>query len=175
MKYISFFLIVIMVGIAPAHGAGKPGVGRKEPPPRPFRYNPEGKRNPFQPPAVWLKKEAVVDQTVDAGPKRPPRKKQYLEAFQLDSLRLVAILFSLPGQPAVAMVQDPEGKGHIIRVDDYIGTNEGRISQISDGEIEIVEPLKGRRMASPNRTITLRLHREEEENGKSPISRPIGR
>jgi Tfp pilus assembly protein PilP len=128
----------------------------QEPPP--YIYQAEGKRDPFQVPhgMVSQQESGVLK---DSGEYIPVRVKEYLEKFQLDSLKLVAILFQIEGQKSAAMVQDPEGRGHLVRVGRYIGVNEGRISRISDGEITIVEPTLQQK--NKFRTITLRLHKKD--------------
>jgi type IV pilus assembly protein PilP len=124
----------------------------------PYIYEAEGRRNPFQIPPGMVGKESGVE-LLSPQEIRPVRQKEYLERFQLDSLELVAILFRIRGQGAAAMVQDPEGKGHLVRVGHYLGVNEGKISRITDGEVTIIESLPGRRKKL--RTITLRLHKKD--------------
>jgi type IV pilus assembly protein PilP len=141
-----FALLLPIVGLA------------EENEPAPFIYDSKGKRDPFKVPlGVGLKdgSEALAE----FGEIKPIRVPDYLEQFQLDSLKLVAILFQIEGQNTAAMFRDPEGKGHMVRVGQYIGVNAGRINQINDGEVVIVEPVSG-----PNkktRTITLRLHKKD--------------
>ncbi|MBF0379672.1 MAG: pilus assembly protein PilP [Magnetococcales bacterium] len=126
----------------------------------PYIYNAEGKRNPFQvPKGIGLRPEERVPKKGEIA--KPVRIREYLEQFQLDSLKLVAILFHIEGQQAAAMVRDPEGKGHMIHVGQYIGVNEGRISDISDGTVTIVEPTPA--LIKKERTITLRLHKKDEK------------
>lgn len=131
-------------------------------------YHAEGKRDPFYPPEAWLARAfpdtpATLGETMDKTPGKIVRKKEFLETFQLDSIKLVAILFKVEGATPVAMVEDPEGRGHLIRAGNHIGVHEGQVSQIRDGEIIIVEPLPGRHDTTTTRTITLRLHQEQEQ------------
>jgi type IV pilus assembly protein PilP len=124
----------------------------------PYIYNSKGKRNPFQiPKGIGLRPGEVIP--LANGEIKPVRIPEYLEQFQLDSLKLVAILFHVEGQQSAAMVRDPEGKGHLIYVGQYIGVNEGQISQISDGEVTIIEPTPA--LINKARTITLRLHKKD--------------
>ncbi len=127
-----------------------------------FVYRAQGKRDPFQPPVA-----AVPDESANPRPQKNRREKEFLESFQLDSLKLVAILFDAEAQgwapsnrDLVAMVEDPDGIGHIIRVGSYMGVNEGRVVRIRDGEVVIEEPA-----TKPNdstRTTTLPWHKTEE-------------
>ncbi|MBF0193904.1 MAG: pilus assembly protein PilP [Magnetococcales bacterium] len=124
----------------------------------PYIYKAEGKRNPFQiPMGIGMRPDEAS--TTASGELKPVRIPEYLEQFQLDSLKLVAILFHIEGQQSAAMVRDPEGKGHLIYVGQYIGVNEGQITQISDGEVTIVEPTPA--LTNKVRTITLRLHKKD--------------
>ncbi|MBF0339708.1 MAG: pilus assembly protein PilP [Magnetococcales bacterium] len=122
-------------------------------------YRLQGKRNPFQPPAGTEKNPPAETAGSDA-PKLPARFKEPLEAFQLDSLKLVAILRSTSGWEPAAMVKDPQGRGHLIRVGFRIGMREGVITSIEDGVVTIREP-----SPSPTgepRNITLRLQEEKK-------------
>ncbi|MBF0446211.1 MAG: pilus assembly protein PilP [Magnetococcales bacterium] len=124
----------------------------------PYIYEAQGKRDPFQiPMGIGMRPEE--ESTLLGVEKKPVRVPEYLEQFQLDSLKLVAILFHIEGQQSAAMVRDPEGKGHLIHVGQYIGVNEGQISQISDGEVTIIEPTP--KLTNKARTITLRLHNKD--------------
>ncbi|MEO5348336.1 MAG: pilus assembly protein PilP [Magnetococcus sp. YQC-3] len=126
-----------------------------------FIYDAQNRRDPFRPPA------AVV--LPDGQQKRnDARVKEFLESLQLDSLKLVAIILkgneqspaSAGGGP-IAMVEDPDGTGHLVRVGSYIGVNEGRIIQIRDGEV-IIEESSPPGEPTPTHTITLQLHKAEE-------------
>ena len=65
------------------------------------------------------------------------RKLELLEAFDLGLLKLVAT-FSMGGE-RVAMVEDTQGKGHIVRRGNYMGKNSGRIEKLTDDTIFLVE------------------------------------
>lgn len=165
-------LLLIMVLISTPKALAKPLTQEKSEPPKEdsFTYHAAGKRDPFQPPVAWLARAfpdqtGVLDQSTDIKPKKAVRKKEFLETFQLDSMKLVAILHKIGGQPPVAMVEDPAGKGHLIRRGNYIGVNEGRVTRILDGKVIIVEPLPRRHETKSNRTITLQLHKQEKQGG----------
>ncbi|MEO5363552.1 MAG: pilus assembly protein PilP [Magnetococcus sp. DMHC-8] len=161
MKGRTLFLIGMLLGgtdllANPVPSA--PGAAGTEP----FVYRAQDRRNPFQAPVAVL-----PDESTGPGPRQQTRIKEYLESFQLDSLKLVAILFDvtsrspahLQGSP-VAMVEDPDGTGHVVREGSYIGVNEGRVARIRDGEVVIEEPAP--RPNDPPYTMTLQLHKTEE-------------
>lgn len=99
-----------------------------------FVYDDQGRRSPFEP----------DDQTGNAvsannGGLRPDpnRKREFLEDFPLDSLRMVGTL-NMRGE-LIGLVQDPEGLIHQVRPGEYAGQNHGRIVALDDSEIKIVE------------------------------------
>jgi type IV pilus assembly protein PilP len=125
----------------------------------PYIYKAKGKRDPFQIPQGMAGQQGENGSLLGGGEVKPVREPEYLERFQLDSLKLVAILFHIEGQRSAAMVQDPEGQGHLVRVGQYVGVNEGKITNINDGEVTIAEPLSDKKKTV--RTITLRLHKKD--------------
>jgi Tfp pilus assembly protein PilP len=92
------------------------------------RYNPEGKTDPFK--SFIAEQEAVEEKK-----KRKPRT--YLETLDLSQLDLVATVIEARGN--WAMVRDAKGLGHVIRVGTPIGTNEGVVAAIEQGEVVIKE------------------------------------
>ncbi|MBF0212080.1 MAG: pilus assembly protein PilP [Magnetococcales bacterium] len=151
MKRPTLLLLLAGWAIHPATASPLPPPAGEEPP-----YALQGKRDPFQPPA-GVEPNPVADG--ESAPRAPTRPKEPLEAFQLDSLKLVAILRSREGWPPAAMVQDPQGKGHLIRIGYHIGMREGVVAEIGDGVVILHEP-----PPTPNgtpRIITLRLQEEK--------------
>jgi len=103
----------------------------------PFIFNPDGLRDPF--------KESEQDQQAEAANAtgdnglRPDlsRRKEDLEAFPLDGLRMagtVVIKANLWG-----LVRASDGTIHRVKVGNYMGKNYGRIVNISKDKIELVE------------------------------------
>ena len=91
----------------------------------------EGVRSPFLP-----------DTPQAAGPTGgtrpdPDRPREFLEAFPLDTLRMVGTLNL--GETAYGLVQTSDGLIHRVIPGNYVGQNDGRIVDISDSEIQIVE------------------------------------
>ena len=62
---------------------------------------------------------------------------EFLEAFPLDTLRMVGTLNL--GETAYGLVQTSDGLIHRVIPGNYVGQNDGRIVDISDSEIQIVE------------------------------------
>lgn len=78
-------------------------------------------------------KAALVTQTV----RKSNREPEFLESIDLSLLRLVAI-FSMGGE-RVAMVEDSQGKGYVVRRGSYMGKNSGHIEKLTDDTIYLVE------------------------------------
>ncbi|MEO5376936.1 MAG: pilus assembly protein PilP [Magnetococcus sp. DMHC-6] len=124
-----------------------------------FIYNPLGRRNPFESPFKGIAKgdESKVIKRVSQRVKEP------LEAFQLDSLKLVAIIFQVEESQPVVMIEDPSGKGHMLGVGNHLGSNEGEIVRIEDGSIQILEPTPTSIDQNATRLTILSLQKEGGE------------
>ncbi len=80
-----------------------------------------------------------------------------LESLDMDSLRLTAII-STPDQ-RIALLEEPDGKGHELRIGMTVGRNRGQVTEIFQDRILIRE-------ISPDGTEHLRkvnLHEDTEE------------
>ena len=76
--------------------------------------------------------------TTSKGP-RPTtnRRRELLEKFPLDALKMVGILKQRSS--SWALVQDPDGTIHRVQPGNYAGQNHGKIVGISENEIKLVE------------------------------------
>jgi type IV pilus assembly protein PilP len=103
----------------------------------PFIFKPEGLRDPFKP---LEQTEQVEGPDVGMGSGIRPdtsRRKEELEAFSLDSLRMVGTVVmksSLWG-----LVKASDGTIHRVQVGNHIGKNYGKIIRIVDDKIELME------------------------------------
>jgi len=98
-----------------------------------FTYGATELRDPFEP-AVEIMDEADKDDLLSPDKTRP---RQPLEAFSLDSLRMVGVLEQ--GDNLWGLIEDPKQVVHRVKVGNYMGQNEGAITGISEGEIFLVE------------------------------------
>ena len=91
----------------------------------------QGIRSPFRP---------DTPQTVggNTGP-RPDdeRSREYLETFPLDALAMVGTLYM--DEQIFGLVRTTDGLIHRVVPGNYLGQNDGRITQISESEIDLVE------------------------------------
>lgn len=65
------------------------------------------------------------------------RSREFLEDFPLDSLRMVGTLDM--GNTVYGLVQTSDGLIHRVVPGNYMGQNDGRILEISESEIDMVE------------------------------------
>ena len=114
----------------------RPG-GRIQPLPEvtpyePFAYEADNLRSPFQPDTAQVVTNAAGAITIDEN-----RIREYLERFPLDSLAMVGTL----EQQGVnyALVMDKDGLLHRVVPGNYLGQNYGRITEITESEISLVE------------------------------------
>lgn len=114
--------------------------GRIDPPPEfkpiaTYAYAAHQLRSPFSPP---------VDQEIIAAPDgrnvEPDmgRPKEYLERFALDSLRMVGTI-ARPGGELQALISDPSGAVTRVRSGSYMGKNFGRVMDVSETRVSLLE------------------------------------
>ncbi len=97
-----------------------------------FTYNDQGKRDPFA-----VSPESVRN-NAQSGP-RPDqnRPKEPLESFSLDSLKMVGTIGT--GKNTIALISDPTGVIHQVRVNEYMGQNYGHVTDIKQDHLDLVE------------------------------------
>lgn len=100
-----------------------------------FLYEPGNRRDPF----------VMDDRTAQATMPRPGssiapdplRRREELEQYALDSLRMVGTLEQ--HNTRWGLVMTPDGVLHRVRVGNYLGQNNGQITQISPEGIALTE------------------------------------
>lgn len=102
-----------------------------------YAYDPAGKKDPFFPILVEKPVETEDMAAVESG-----EPKTFLETLDLSQLKLVAVM--IMGKKRVAMVEDPEGKGHSIYIGTPIGKSGGKVAGIEEGKVLIEEKYKKR-------------------------------
>lgn len=105
--------------------------------PEQFLYAAVNLIDPFAP---FTRKTAAV--IAGSGP-RPDmnRRKEPLEEFPLDALRMVGTLNR--GKQAWAVIQAPDGTVHRAGVGHFMGQNFGKILRIAEDKINLVELIQG--------------------------------
>ncbi len=93
-----------------------------------YVYVPQGKRDPFAP------FDFEVTDSNALGPLFP------LQKYDLEQLKLVGIIWEVK-QPK-AMIMDPMGSSHVVKVNDRVGRSNGYVARIREGEIVVIESFK---------------------------------
>jgi type IV pilus assembly protein PilP len=93
----------------------------------------EGTRSPFIPDTPQVTTTGV------GGGIRPDsdRSREFLERFPLDTLRMVGTLHI--GETMYGLVQTSDGLIHRVVPGNYLGQNDGRIDDVDESEIVLVE------------------------------------
>lgn len=146
----------VAAAVGPDGGATETAAGA--PTPYEYMYSPVGKRDPFRNPLLDLETGQAAAATACQSP---------LCRWDLDQFRLVGIVSGM--STPVAMVEDPKGKGHIIRRGSAIGKNNGKVSTIRPNEVVVTEIVRttGKPVSNP---IVIKMPRgktladEEEPN-----------
>ena len=92
----------------------------------------EGLRSPFVPDTPQAAGPAAGGASPD-----PDRPAEFLESFPLDTLRMVGTLDV--NETVYGLVQTSDGLIHRVVPGNYMGQNDGRITQITESEIVLVE------------------------------------
>jgi type IV pilus assembly protein PilP len=118
-----------------------------------YNYNPVGKRDPFRSPVADLSGES--QQTTQQSACNEP-----LCQWDIDQLRLVAVVTG-DANP-MAMVEDPMGRGHIVRRNTRMGRQGGKVTQILREEVIVTEVI-----TTPERVISNPVKLElRQQSGK---------
>jgi type IV pilus assembly protein PilP len=94
-----------------------------------FAYTDNSLRSPFQPQGPTSGQANLHPTT--------RRNREFLEGFSLDTLKMVGT-FKV-GQSFYGLVQSKDGLVHKVQPGNYIGQNDGKITEITGGKISITE------------------------------------
>ena len=126
-----------------------------------FSYSPIGKRDPFK---SYI---ATMLQDPNREKKRP---KSPTEEYEVGQYQLTGLL-SGTSQPR-AVLQDPSGKGHIVRIGTRLGRNGGRITRISSTEIMVVEEFRA--PTGERKRVPIKIELPKKELGLKGIPKGAG-
>lgn len=103
----------------------------------PYKYEGLTGRDPFR-----QSTSEGADQVVSGGPAKGPRPdlqrpREYLERFELDTLDMVGTFAKESSE--WALIRDPDGVVHRVAVGNYLGKNHGKVSMISNDELQLSE------------------------------------
>lgn len=102
-----------------------------------FRYEASHLRHPFEPFVIQRPTPVGVTTAAGNGP-RPieNRPREALEAFPLDTLRMVG---TLDQEQTWALIKANDGTIHRVKAGNYMGQNHGKILRITETNIELME------------------------------------
>lgn len=107
------------------------------PPYQTFVYDARDLRDPFRP-QTDLTSAPVNEETEYTGPRpEASRRREPLESYPVDSLKMVGLLQQK--SQTWGLVRDPDGTIHRVQPGNYAGQNHGKITQVSETRIAIVE------------------------------------
>lgn len=103
----------------------------------PFIFNPDGLRDPFAP--LEQTNESLGVAAEDGSGIKPDltRPKEELEAFSLDSLRMVGTVNTKAG--LWGLIKASDSTVYRVKVGNYMGKNYGKIIRIVSDKIEVME------------------------------------
>lgn len=100
-----------------------------------FAYVAEDRRNPFKP----VEQEGEQDEVAQGDGLMPDvnRRREELESYSLDSLRMVGTLEQ--SEVMWALVRTTDKTIYRVKAGNYMGKNHGQITRIDDNDIELTE------------------------------------
>ncbi len=102
-----------------------------------FVYGASAMRSPFESPVTFEELSSRFVTTVDA-PERS-RRKEPLERYALGELSLVGTLSKSEADSLKALIRTNGGNVHVVKVGQYMGKNHGRIIEISETQLSLIE------------------------------------
>ncbi|WP_432746540.1 pilus assembly protein PilP [Methylobacter sp. G7] len=103
----------------------------------PFIFKPEGLRDPFRPLEQPEQTEGVDVSTGNGIKPDTTRRKEELESFPLDGLKMVGTIDMR--STLWGLVKASEGTIYRVKVGHYMGKNHGKIIRIVSDKIELME------------------------------------
>ncbi len=126
------------------------------PPDATYRYNPQGRRDPFD----SLVKDSSHQAELERVRIDPERLRGPLERFDLSALKLVGILQGQLGRRG--LIRAPDKKGYFVTIGMYMGQNAGQITAIEPDRLVIEEKFKDAEGNIVGKTLTLPLRRKKD-------------
>ena len=101
-----------------------------------FIYTASNLTDPFDKSNLEEKQEALPLEGGEEAPDRS-RRKEPLEAFPLDSLKLVGVLEQ--NEENWAVIRAPDSSVHRVKSGNYMGENFGEIGAVNENSVDLVE------------------------------------
>jgi type IV pilus assembly protein PilP len=121
------------------------------PPPPGNQFDFSSKKDPFKP---FIVAKASAEAT-PADLKKALQDGLPIHSFDVSQFKLIGVVTG--GKENQAMVVDPNGKGYVLKIGMSIGKNDGRITAITAGGVDVLEQFKddNGRVRKENIRITL--------------------
>ncbi|MCK4840544.1 MAG: pilus assembly protein PilP [Methylococcales bacterium] len=103
----------------------------------PFVFNPDGLRDPFKPVERIEEKDTLGLATGSGIRPDTSRRKEELEGYSLDTLRMVGTVIIDKG--LWALIKASDGTIHRVQKGNHMGRNYGEIIRILDDRLELME------------------------------------
>jgi Tfp pilus assembly protein PilP len=142
--------VTVVQGASPA---AKPVTPQNQQQEEVYRYNPQGRMDPFKPfvdPTAAAKQRAGKSKALPLNP---------LQRLGVDQFRLVGIIEGDQGRRA--MVQDASGKFYSLVQGSYIGLNNGRVAAILKNEVIVNERVATDEGKIQSRKQIMKLRQDE--------------
>ena len=94
-----------------------------------FEYTDQNLRDPFSP--------GLEEQQATSGAQPDKHPREPLEAYALDSLKMVGTIGA--GASIEGLVKDTEGTVHRVHKGNYLGQNNGKVTGVTETQIDLVE------------------------------------
>jgi len=126
-------------------------VKKLDPPPdikpyTPFAYTAQGIKDPFQvapfaqEEELEMTREASVQSGAYTGVRPDPnRVREELEKYSLGSLKMMGTFRMGGGKELWALILAPDGVVHRVQKNNYLGTNHGKILNVSEQRVDLKE------------------------------------
>jgi type IV pilus assembly protein PilP len=118
-----------------------------------YAYQGAGRRNPFE--VMVEESEAAAEELSNGLSPDLNRRKEELEGYPLDSLRMVGLLEQL--DTVWALVRTQESTIYRVKAGNYLGQNHGQITQITEQQIELTEIVSDGRGGYSERQASMAL------------------
>jgi Tfp pilus assembly protein PilP len=121
-------------------------------------YRSDNKRDPFESLIAEFVMEGAEGVVVGKTLCDPDRPREFLENFELLSLKLVGVVFA---RGTFALVETPNGNGYTVRNGMYLGRHCGKVVKITRERVVLSESYYTPRAVFKKRRMELKLRQEE--------------
>jgi len=106
---------------------------------RAFTYSAANRRSPFLPPEDVVVNDVEIQKDQSTVKPNLDRAKEVLESFQLAELEMVGTIQKGEKDTLWALISDDSGGVHMAKAGQFMGLNYGRIVEITEGRLDLIE------------------------------------